>query len=442
MNLNKLNKKGIPIASTKIKVDTDSNLTKKIDNVNKIIQKSNRKRTNHENQQRSGSLTDSEESESSLSSDSLNITANSRVSSWTSNPNLLSSSSKTLFLPHSLLKDIRERKNNFQDAKNFKDNVDNNSIVLNVEKPTGKFTTKTNLNYVNKNSVENLENKNQEYVTVKDIQNETQETSSVMPSSLSMELKKFLSEKISPFSYECDQFYNFHLNENTLINAATTPLLSSNSDADHLKCLRDESFAGYTDINCTASTIRSTKGTVRGVKNRVRNGIATFLQMQQPSLKNLKKKDIGKVIVYTTSMGIIRETYTRCANVKQILRTLLVKFEERDVFMSLEYQQEIKERMQMDVIEVPQLFVEGQYVGDADVVEKLNETGELRKLLKPYKSFDVTVTCKVCGGYRLLPCPYCNGSKKSLHRNHFTAEFIALKCMNCDEVGLVKCHNC
>lgn len=51
-------------------------------------------------------------------------------------------------------------------------------------------------------------------------------------------------------------------------------------------------------------------------------------------------------------------------------------------------------------------------------------------------------TCQACGGYRLLPCPSCKGSKKSVHRNHFTTEFVALKCMNCDEVGLVKCYNC
>lgn len=51
-------------------------------------------------------------------------------------------------------------------------------------------------------------------------------------------------------------------------------------------------------------------------------------------------------------------------------------------------------------------------------------------------------TCQICGGYRLMPCPSCSGSKKSLHRNHFTTEFVALKCMNCDEVGLVKCYNC
>lgn len=62
-------------------------------------------------------------------------------------------------------------------------------------------------------------------------------------------------------------------------------------------------------------------------------------------------------------MGIVRETYAKCANVKQILRTLLVKFEERDIFMSSEYQQEIKDRMQSIEIQVPQLFVDGQHIG-------------------------------------------------------------------------------
>lgn len=62
-------------------------------------------------------------------------------------------------------------------------------------------------------------------------------------------------------------------------------------------------------------------------------------------------------------MGIVRDTYAKCANVKQILRTLLVKFEERDVFMSTEFQQEVKDRMQLEEIKVPQLFVDGQYIG-------------------------------------------------------------------------------
>lgn len=68
-------------------------------------------------------------------------------------------------------------------------------------------------------------------------------------------------------------------------------------------------------------------------------------------------------MLYTTSMGVVRSTHAKCQAVKQILRTLMVKFEERDVFMSYSYQQDIRDRMQKDFIDVPQLFVDGQYVG-------------------------------------------------------------------------------
>lgn len=69
-----------------------------------------------------------------------------------------------------------------------------------------------------------------------------------------------------------DRFLRFHLNEN-------------NFEEDKLKQnpVDDDSFAGFksiTDKNTPAATIRSAKGTVRGVKNRVRAGIATFLNNQ------------------------------------------------------------------------------------------------------------------------------------------------------------------
>ncbi|XP_017065774.1 glutaredoxin domain-containing cysteine-rich protein CG12206 [Drosophila eugracilis] len=247
-----------------------------------------------------------------------------------------------------------------------------------------------------------------------------------------------------PLQYEADGYYNFHVNEHDNFRSfgSNSSTESYPEEQDH-----DGDFVGFRDVRIKGkrsanSTIKSAKGTVRGVKNRVRNGVATFLQLQQPNFKNYMEKDLGKVVLYTTSMGIIRDTYAKCANVKQILRTLLIKFEERDVFMSVEYQQEIRERMHDETIRVPQLFVEGQHIGDAEIVERLNESGELRQLLKPYKSISTAYTCQTCGGYRLLPCPSCSGSKKSVHRNHFTAEFVALKCMNCDEVGLVKCPNC
>jgi glutaredoxin domain-containing cysteine-rich protein 1 len=62
-------------------------------------------------------------------------------------------------------------------------------------------------------------------------------------------------------------------------------------------------------------------------------------------------------------MGVVRETYQDCVLVKKILRNLMVKFEERDVFMSRDTQAEIRDRMDCDIIVVPQVFVEGQHVG-------------------------------------------------------------------------------
>uniref|UniRef100_A0A0A9Z641 Glutaredoxin domain-containing protein n=1 Tax=Lygus hesperus TaxID=30085 RepID=A0A0A9Z641_LYGHE len=158
--------------------------------------------------------------------------------------------------------------------------------------------------------------------------------------------------------------------------------------------------------------------------------------------KTWQEREAGKVVVYTTTMGIVRETSQRCLMVRHILKTNLVKYTEKDVFMSREVQTELRDRMGQSYVELPQVFVEGIHIGDADTVEKLNESGELRKMLKPYRSMDACTTCQVCGGFRLLPCSVCNGSKKSVHRNQFSTELVALKCMHCDENGLIKCYAC
>lgn len=81
--------------------------------------------------------------------------------------------------------------------------------------------------------------------------------------------------------YENDKYINFHLNERADNNDHASARASIERPRD------DDSFAGYRDIRVSsaASTIRSSKGTIRGVKNRVRNGIATFLQMQQTNVK-------------------------------------------------------------------------------------------------------------------------------------------------------------
>lgn len=346
----------------------------------------------------SGADADSDDNESNISCDSLN---SGDLPEELSDDKFVKECKASAFLPQGLLKDIRDRSIKLTQTEKIEQHDD-----LGGMKPEKQITESLNNN--NKKIIEEC------------IYEERDQKPAEAPTNI---------------IYDTDKFYKFHLNEH-LDDEENVKVTNLNTQGD-------ESFAGYKDLlgEDGASTIRSARGTVRGVKNRVRAGIATFLQINDYA-KSYKEKDAGKVVVYATTMGIVRETHHACMKVKQIMRTLLVKFEERDVFMSTEYQAEIRDRMRCDHILVPQVFVDGQHIGDAETIERLNETGELRRILKPYKSMDACTTCKSCGGFRLLPCPVCNGSKKSLHRNHFTAEFVALKCMNCDEVGLVKCSSC
>ncbi|KAH8402784.1 hypothetical protein KR215_010737 [Drosophila sulfurigaster] len=434
---------------------------------------------------------DSEESEpSSLNSDQLNCSATEYVRQAAAKPSgQLRQRHKSLrmlgtLLPDSLLRDIRDRRSSSEYVVQFTSPAEVKDKPLNRH-PTGRGVAEaeaeteaelSELSQLSESSQTSLrlsrESLNEESIEelraavqrANFVQTGEEATASSLPvtngnsntnsnSSSSNTNGNGNNRSNNNYKYADDQYYSFHINEHENFSSfARHGDGNGNGEegAGELARLTEHEqhdvFAGYRDVRSTASstqsTIRSAKGTVRGVKNRVRNGIATFLQLQQPNAKCYKEKDLGKVVLYTTSMGVIRDTYTKCANVKQILRTLLVKFEERDVFMSVEYQAEMRQRMHASQIRVPQLYVEGQHIGDADTVERMNESGELRQLLKPYKTIASTYTCQTCGGYRLLPCPSCNGSKKSVHRNHFTAEFVALKCMNCDEVGLVKCHNC
>jgi len=115
-------------------------------------------------------------------------------------------------------------------------------------------------------------------------------------------------------------------------------------------------------------TILSVKGTVRGVKNRVRAGIATFLQEQDE--KDYLEKEEGQCVLYVSSLGVVRETKARCSSVRKILRNLCVRTSERDVFMSREHFYQLTDRLSMsDQIPLPQVFLHGQLLG---VSRKIN----------------------------------------------------------------------
>ena len=71
----------------------------------------------------------------------------------------------------------------------------------------------------------------------------------------------------------------------------------------------------------------------------------------------------GKVVLYTTSMRIVRETHDKCKRVKNILQTHMVQYEEKDIFMSRENQETLMNRLGINHVDVPQVFADGQHLG-------------------------------------------------------------------------------
>lgn len=62
-------------------------------------------------------------------------------------------------------------------------------------------------------------------------------------------------------------------------------------------------------------------------------------------------------------MTTVRESADRCKAMRHILQTHMVRYEEKDMFMSDENQKELKERLGQSAINVPQVFADGIYIG-------------------------------------------------------------------------------
>ncbi|KAL8573461.1 hypothetical protein ACOMHN_032475 [Nucella lapillus] len=158
---------------------------------------------------------------------------------------------------------------------------------------------------------------------------------------------------------------------------------------------------------------------------------------------NHRAAERDQIVVYTTSMTVVRETYERCRRARNILHTHMVLYDQRDVYLSHQTQRQLRDRLDSaHEVPLPQIFIDGLHLGGAIELEKLNESGELRTILHRFPKIQVRGHCDACGGFRYMPCTVCHGSKKSLYRNHFTEEFSALRCTSCNENGLQRCPQC
>ncbi len=92
------------------------------------------------------------------------------------------------------------------------------------------------------------------------------------------------------------------------------------------------------------------------------------------------KQDIeaNKILLYMKGS----KEFPRCgfsAQVVQILKQLGVPFETRDILEDEVLRQAIKEYSNWPTL--PQLYIEGEFIGGCDIVTELFESGELQKRL-------------------------------------------------------------
>ncbi|GFP89904.1 uncharacterized protein at5g39865 [Phtheirospermum japonicum] len=150
-------------------------------------------------------------------------------------------------------------------------------------------------------------------------------------------------------------------------------------------------------------------------------------------------KDV--IVLYTTSLRGIRKTFEDCNTVRFLLESFHVLISERDVSMHMEYRDELWGVLGGRVVP-PRLFIRGRYVGGADEVVVLHETGMLRDLLDGIPLSPSNCPCGGCGGMRFVMCVRCNGSRKVVSEGENNNGTLSIRCTECNENGLIKCPVC
>jgi|UniRef100_A0A2N9J5H8 glutaredoxin domain-containing cysteine-rich protein 1 len=143
-----------------------------------------------------------------------------------------------------------------------------------------------------------------------------------------------------------------------------------------------------------------------------------------------------RIVVYFTSLRVVRRTFEDCKIVRSILRGFRVSIDERDLSMDSVFLTELQQILGQNKLTLPRVFIGGRYVGGAEEIRQLHESGELKKFVEGLPAAEPGV-CDACGGYRFILCDECHGSHKLYtEKNGFKC------CTECNENGLIRCPSC
>ncbi|XP_030506370.1 uncharacterized protein At5g39865 isoform X1 [Cannabis sativa] len=143
-----------------------------------------------------------------------------------------------------------------------------------------------------------------------------------------------------------------------------------------------------------------------------------------------------RIVVYFTSLRVVRSTFEDCRAVRSILRGFRVSIDERDLSMDSSFLSELQQILGQRKLTLPRVFIGGRYVGGADEVRQLHEMGELKKFVEGLPAVEPGV-CDTCGGICFVLCDDCNGSHKL-----YSEKGGFKSCTSCNENGLIRCPSC
>ncbi|XP_019433747.1 PREDICTED: uncharacterized protein At5g39865-like [Lupinus angustifolius] len=142
------------------------------------------------------------------------------------------------------------------------------------------------------------------------------------------------------------------------------------------------------------------------------------------------------VVVYYTSLRVVRRTFDDCRTVRTILRGFRVTVDERDVSIDDRFRDELDGILGRRNVKLPTVFIGGAYIGGVDDVRRLYDNGELERLIERLPMTNQN-GCDCCGGFRFVVCDECNGSHKV-----FNEKSGFMICSSCNANGLIRCPKC
>ncbi|KAI1729830.1 glutaredoxin domain-containing cysteine-rich protein [Ditylenchus destructor] len=173
-------------------------------------------------------------------------------------------------------------------------------------------------------------------------------------------------------------------------------------------------------------------GSVRGRRFHVYNTLKR-MKMRNQWKKDYISEEESKIVIYSTSCSIVRPVRERCQNAVELLKTLGIRAEIRDLNIDMDLLEEISDRLglfeedkHLIHTSLPLLYVNGSYFGNHLTLMELNEKGYLVEMLREFQGRH---KCDVCGdtGYHL--CPTCRGAHFVTKTGLWLVENVCIKGM-------------